>query len=209
MAIGTGSAFELVDRILSMNEGPIALVTAQTDEEFEQAFIKWLDRAVQELEAKKKDFKLLKEDGFSSALALALSSYPFVTATRETSSNGHVDLTIEVALGNRLRRKLGEAKVYKGYDWHCKGLEQLLRRYLTGRGERGLLIEYVTKPNVKGVMNSLRTEMDKKLPCDQKDIAKDHFMKWSFTSTHGHSCGDDLDVDHVGCNMYVSDEQDA
>ncbi len=205
----TGSAFELIDRIMSMNEGPIALITAQTDEEFERAFNKWLDRAVQDIQAKKKELNSLGEDGLSSVLAMALSSYPLVTVTRETSSSGHVDLTIEVGLGSRLRRMLGEAKIYNGYAYHRKGLQQLLGRYTTGGEGRGLLIEYVRKPDVKGVMVRLRQEMDKNLPCDQKGSATDHFIKWSFTSIHGHSSGEDLGVDHIGCNMHVSDEQDA
>jgi hypothetical protein len=205
----TGSAFELIERIMSINEGAIPLVIAQTDEEFEQAFEKWLDRAVHDLETKKKDFKSLGEDGLSSALASALSSYPLVTATRETNCNGHVDLTVEVGFGVRLRRKLGEAKIYSGYAYHCAGLEQLLGRYTTGREGRGLLIEYVRKPNVKGLMGNLRKEMDEQLPCNQKGSASDHFIQWSFSSIHGHSSGEDLGVDHIGCNMYVGDGQDA
>lgn len=205
----TGSVFELIARIISMNDGPIALVTAQTDEEFEQAFVKWLDRAVRDIEAKKKDYRALEEDGLTSALASSLSCHPFVIATRETSSNGHVDLTIEVNIGEKLRKKLGEAKIYRGPAYHFGGLEQLLNRYTTGREERGLLIEYVRKPNVKGLMNNIRIEMDGKFPCNQKGITKDHCMNWSFTSTHGHSSGEDLDVDHIGCNMYVNDGQEA
>lgn len=187
--------------------GLLDLFTAQTEADFETAFDLWLERAVIGLESNKINFKSLDEEGISAALTLALIT-PGLTVTQETNSNGHVDFTIEVSFSSPIRRKLGEAKIYDGPAYHMKGLQQLLGRYTTGREGRGLLIVYVKRPDVAGIMKKLRDKMDQDLPEQQKGNAKDHTMKWSFISIHGHSCGDDLEVGHIGCNLFVSNNQE-
>jgi hypothetical protein len=135
------------------------LLTAKSITEFEKAFDALLEKAVSGLEQNKKKFARLDEEGLSAALALALS-IPGLTVTRETHSNGHVDLTIEADHCTPARRKLGEAKIYKGPAYHFKGLEQLLGRYSTGREGRGLLIVYFRKPDIAGLVQNLRKQMD-------------------------------------------------
>ena len=208
MTIPPGSVADLFERALLKGSGPFALLTAQDNKEFEAAFDAWLEHAVNHLEANKKNFMPLDEEGLSAVLAAALSAAPFITATQETNSNGHVDLTIEVGFVAPLRRKLGEAKIYNGPAYHFEGLDQLLGRYTTGREGRGILVVYVRKPNVAGLMKKLRDAMDNDLPHQQKGASKDHLLKWSFVSLHSHSCGEDLEVGHVGCNLYVDENQE-
>jgi hypothetical protein len=176
------------------------LITAKSTAEFEAAFDALLDKAVSGLEQNKKKFESLDEDGLSSALALALSM-PGLTVTRETHSNGHVDLTIEADHCTPARRKLGEAKIYDGPAYHLKGIEQLLGRYTTGREGRGLMIVYFRKPNIAGLVQGLRKQMDADLPCKQQGITADHSLKWSFLTAHAHSSGENLEVSHIGCNL--------
>ena len=126
---------------------------------------------------------------------------PGLTVTRETHSNGHVDLTIEADHCTPTRQKLGEAKIYDGPAYHFKGLEQLLGRYSTGREGRGLLIIYFRKPNITGLVQNLRKQMDISHPCKQQGNTADHVLKWSFLSAHAHDCGDNLEVSHIGCNL--------
>jgi hypothetical protein len=102
-----------------------------------------------------------------------------------------------------MRRKLGEAKIYSGPAYHEKGLRQLIDRYSTGRESRGLLLNYVRKSDIAEVIKTLRQSLDTNLPLRQKGPTQDHKLKWSFSSVHGHSSGEDLAVDHVGCNLYV------
>lgn len=208
MTTASGSLLDLFDRILQKNPDVLSIYTAQTDEEFEAAFDAWFERAVIGLETDKLKFQSLDEEGLSSVLARALT-IPGMTVTRETNSNGHVDLTIEVSFSFPLRRKLGEAKIYSGPAYHFQGLHQLLGRYTTGREGRGLLIVYVRKPDVAGLMKKLRTAMDTGLPENQKGKSKDHDIKWSFISIHGHSCGEDLQVSHIGCNLFVNESQNG
>jgi hypothetical protein len=79
----------------------------------------------------------------------------------------------------------------------------LLDRYSTGREGRGLLISYVRKQNIKDLVIKLRERMDEDLPLSQKGPTRDHTLKWSFLSLHGHDSGEDLEVGHVGCNLHV------
>ena len=49
------------------------LISAKIDADFERAFDAFLDRAVSQLEANKKDFQSLDENGLSAVLTMALS----------------------------------------------------------------------------------------------------------------------------------------
>jgi hypothetical protein len=193
-----GAAF--VDLIRGKAPEYLSLLTAKTEEEFEDAFYPVLERALQGLETNSRLFSALDENGLSAVLALALQ-IPGLRVSREMHSNGHVDLTIEAENCTPARRKLGEAKIYDGFVRHIAGLEQLLGRYTTGREGRGLLIVYCQKEDVKGKMETLRANMDTSLPCDQQGNTVDHRLRWSFGSAHRHSSGEVCGVDHVGCNL--------
>jgi hypothetical protein len=82
-------------------------------------------------------------------------------------------------------------------------LEQLLGRYTTGREGRGLLIVYVQNQGIAGLIKKLRDNMNEERPMQQKGETQDHILKWSFISTHAHSCGEDLQVGHIGCNLFI------
>lgn len=178
------------------------LISAKTDVDFEKAFDAFLERAVSQLEANKKNFQTLDENGLSAVLTMALS-VPGLSATRETNSNGHVDITIVADHCMPMRKKLGEAKIYDGPEYHVKGLQQLLARYTTGREGRGMLIVYFRKQNIAGLVKKLREKMDTDLPSSQQGPTSDHLIKWSFLSKHMHSCGENLEVGHIGCNLYI------
>lgn len=178
------------------------LLSSRNDLEFEKAFDAHLEQAVSQLESNKKDFIELGENGLSGALTMALS-IPGLSATRETNSNGHVDITVVADHCTPVRKKLGEAKIYDGPEYHFKGLQQLLGRYTTGREGRGMLIVYFRKQNIAGLVKKLREKMDIDLPSSQQGATTDHTIKWSFLSEHAHACGETLEVGHVGCNLYI------
>jgi hypothetical protein len=178
------------------------LIGAKTDADFEKAFDAFLERVVSQLEMNKKDFETLDENALSAVVAMALS-VPGLSATRETNSNGHVDITIVADHCMPMRKKLGEAKIYDGPEYHLKGLQQLLGRYTTGREGRGMLIVYFRKQNIAGLVKKLREKMDADLPCAQQGQTSNHLLKWSFLSKHAHSCGETLEVGHIGCNLYI------
>lgn len=203
MMTGNDSLQNLVDRIARKAPEYLDLLTAETSSDFDAAFDALLEKTIIRLEQNKKNYEKLDEEGLSAVLASSLS-VPGLSVTQETHSNGHVDLTIVADHCVPTRTKLGEAKIYDGPAYHIQGLEQLLGRYTTGRENRGLLIVYVRKQDVSGKIIKLRESMDKTLPLHQQGATTDHILKWSFISTHKHSSGEDLDVCHVGCNLYVS-----
>lgn len=196
------SALEYVEMLKRKAPEYLDLLTAETDEEFETAFDAILEKALTCLEKNKKNFQTLDEVGLSAVLAGAIS-IPGLTVSQEMHSGGHVDLTIEAEHCMPARTMLGEAKIYRGYRYHESGLAQLLGRYTTGRECRSFLIVYIRNKDIKGLVEKLRVEMDGNLPLAQKGATASHTLKWSFLSTHTHSCGEDLQVCHVGCNLHV------
>jgi hypothetical protein len=93
------------------------------------------------------------------------------------------------------------ANRHNSYAYHIGGLEQLLG-YMTGRAS-GYLLNYVRKKNILNLVKTLRDEMDQKLPCDQSGTCTDHTLKWSFSSLHAHSSGEQVKVFHIGFNMFA------
>lgn len=193
----------LIDTVHRKAPEYLDLLMASDDASFEAAFAPMLERAVQQLEANGKNFANLDEEGLTATLVLALT-VPGLTVTQETHSNGHVDLTIKADHCFPARMKLGEAKIYDGPEKHFGGLKQLLDRYTTGREGRGLLITYVRKADIAGLLTKLRERMDLELPSQQQGASTDLPIKWSFLTGHAHSCGEVLEVSHVGCNLFVA-----
>lgn len=202
MTVPPGTLADYVDRLSRRAPEYLDLVSAQTEQEFETVFIGLLEKAVAGIEKNKGHFNGLDEEALTAVLVLALTM-PGLTVTQEAHSNGHVDLTIEADHCVPMRRKLGEAKIYKGPAYHVKGIGQLLGRYTTGREGRGFLVVYVKKPAIADLIKNLRHKMDTDLPLQQRGATQDHPMKWSFVSVHGHSCGEDLEIGHIGCNLHV------
>lgn len=197
-----GSALALIDQIRRKAPAYLDLLTAPNDDEFEKAFDSILEKAITGLETNAKNFEALNEVGLTACLIMGLS-IPGLTVTAETHSNGHVDLTVNADHCVPARKKLGEAKIYDGPEYHFKGLEQLLKRYSTGRDARGLMIVYFQKKDIAGLVKKLRQRMDNDKPCSQQGYTADHQLKWSFLTSHTHSSGENLKVSHIGCNIFI------
>src|SRR5262245_28259532 len=110
MSKGQNSLLDYTEILKRKASETLDLLTAQNDEQFEMAFDALLQRAVEQLEENKAEFKNLNENGLSSTLAMALRM-PGLEVLREAHSNGHVDLTIIVYHCAQTRKKLGEAKI--------------------------------------------------------------------------------------------------
>jgi hypothetical protein len=204
MSKNTGTLDSLINHIRRKAPEYLDLFSAQSEAEFDAALDGLLERAVSHLEKNKANFQTLNEEGLTAVLVASLT-IPGLTVTQETHSNGHVDVTIEADHCMPARRKLGEAKIYRGYSYHVSGLKQLLGRYTTGRESRGLLIVYFRKPEVRRFVAQLQQQMDMNRPMNQTAESKSHTLKWSFCTEHIHSSGESLEVEHIGCNLYIED----
>lgn len=203
--MGESNAYEYFDLINRISPITRKIISAQTEEEFDDVFDDWLVQAIDQLERDKAHYHQMSEDGISGALANALRTGE-ILVTREENSNGHVDLTIKRLCALPPMTKLGEAKIWKGKKYHIEGLDQLINRYSTGRGCRGFVISYVKKRNIKNKFNNLRDYINQTKPHDFEGQCKDHKIKWSFLSSHKHTSGDVIDICHLGCNLYVDNK---
>lgn len=179
----------------------VDLLTAETELEFDSAFAPWLAQAIHDIEANSKNFTNLGETGLVAALAMGLRM-PGLTVKQEVNSNGHVDLTITLDHSFPMLFSLGEAKVYDGPELHKKGLAQLMGRYMTGREAQCLMLSFVQKKDIAGIVKKLRDDMDKCLPSAQQGNSDGLPTKWAFKTSHQHTSGEIRSVAHYSCNLF-------
>ena len=193
--------YNYIELTKKLSRETLDLVTANTENEFDIAFDNWLTQAISKMEANKLNFNSLDENGLSAVLAASLTTGE-ISVTQEQNSNGHVDLTIKLNNSAFPRTKLGEAKIWRGKEYHIKGLDQLLNRYTTGRECRGFVISYVKQKDITGLFIDLRKHIDSSKPFNLEGLCLDHNIKWSFLSNHKHNSGELIAVCHIGCNLF-------
>jgi hypothetical protein len=193
--------YNYIELTKRLSRETLDLITANTDEEFDAAFDNWLTQAISKMEANKLNYTSLDENGYSAVLAAALTTGE-ISVSQEQNSNGHVDLTVKLNNSSTPRIKLGEAKIWRGKEYHARGLDQLLNRYTTGRECRGFVISYVKIKDIKGLFEDLRKHIDESKPFNLEGICLDHNIKWSFLSKHNHSSGELIAICHIGCNLH-------
>jgi hypothetical protein len=195
------SLLDLIDLIQKKEPERLNLIRATDQAQFESAFDGLLEQAVMTLESNKKNFSGLDEVGLSAVLAASMTGFG-LAVSQETHSNGHVDLTFNGIYCNPSRKIIGEAKIYKGPEYHISGIEQLLGKYTTGRECRAQLIVYFRTPKIENLVKKIRDRMDKDRPCGQVGPTVNHNLKWSFLSSHQIHTGGQHEVGHIGCNLY-------
>lgn len=198
--------------MLSLEDSLKALLTLQpeyrilldpnaTDEEFDDAIEYLINDAARWLEDNANSLSEDSEDSLSTTLAGRISSGKLITVTRETNNKGHVDITITVI--SSPHKRLGEAKIYSGFSYHQKGLQQLIDRYSTGRSRSGYIFCYVKEQDIRGKFSKLQSDCDKVKPCRQAGSASVNNCRWSFITMHEHASGEALRVVHYGINLHV------
>jgi hypothetical protein len=201
MSLEGGTLFDLADQLRQQSPEHLDLFASLTDDQFQLAIDTLLNKAWSGLEEIKKGLQSLDEPTLSGVLRLAMLT-PGLSVSLEQYSNGHADLTIESYRLGVARRILGEAKIHDGPRYHIDGVKQLLG-YMTGRELRGLMVVYMRKANGSVLMKKIRDTMDDEKPADQQSLTTPHAIRWAFDSNHLHSCGDNIRVSHVACNLHV------
>ncbi|WP_369070832.1 hypothetical protein [Burkholderia gladioli] len=177
------------------------LFGASTEEDFNAFLDLHFERCVQRMEAEAHHLVEDGEEKLSAFLAAALS-LPGLAVTRESFSNGRVDLTIRSESVLNTQQRLAEAKIYGGPSYHAKAIGQLIARYSTGRQQVGYVIEYVKDPGIARIVSRLRNVADSELPVQQKGSTRDHAMRWAYVSDHQHASDELIRVVHINVNLH-------
>jgi hypothetical protein len=193
----------LVDLIAKKSPSYLSLLCSTNEIEFDDALDSIIEKIIDDIERDANLFSQLKEDGITAILSIAINQVDGLHATQQAHSNGHVDITIETDDFFPVRRRLGEAKIYAGPQYHEKGLEQLIQRYSTGRQKSGYMIEYIKSPGIKLLVEKIRTHMDSHKPSGQDGATQDHRIRWAFVSHHLHGSGERIRIVHLNCNLFV------
>ena len=201
MSLDGGTLFDLTNHLRQDSPQHLDLFASLSDDEFQVAFDALLNKVMAGLEEIKNGLQTLDEPTLSGLLRLGMMTTG-LSVSIEQYSNGHADLTVESYRLGIARRILGEAKIYDGPKYHIDGISQLLG-YMTGREQRGLMVVYMRKANGSQLMKKIQNTIDKKKPAKQQGLTTPHAMKWAFDSKHLHSCGDNIRISHVTCNLHV------
>lgn len=174
------------------------LLRVESEPEFVTVTEEALELAIRKIEGGSTRYHVLDERGLSGLLADILSAGGYHAAA-ERDQNGHVDVLIEHAFGGRWRY-LGECKIYRGYQYHVDGCEQLLG-YCTGREGRAFCLDFFKETAMLEKLGEIRLRMDKELPLQQKGSSENHSMQGAFTTTHPHQNGGLVGILHTGCSL--------
>ena len=173
---------------------------ARSPDEFADALETAIESAVQHMEAGA-SFNYNRDERALTHELVGCLGGGGVHVQNEGHSSGHVDVT--VAHPNQTGwRVLGECKIYRGPAHHVEGCGQLLLRYATGRLPRTFCLDFVQLGDIHGKIQRIRDHMDHDLPLEQQGVARDHRMRWAFTTDHRHGSGENVSILHVGCNVY-------
>lgn len=188
---------------LRSNRGEVIckIICAQSNDEFDEGLESLLEKAVDYLEQNANHLCHLGEEAISCFLVAFLHIPGVLRAIQEAHSNGHVDITIEDVTVSP-RRRLAEAKIYKGPAYHTDGLSQLIDRYMTGRIGKGFIIEYFKEADISGLVAKMRSHLDQEKPCKQQGDSQIHLIRWAFTTVNLHHSGESLHILHLNCNLH-------
>jgi hypothetical protein len=176
---------------------------ADSERDFIESVESALENSIRRIEGMARDFCHSSERQLSLMLSQFMDAGGMPT-TAETNHNGHADLSIQHPAG-KFGVVLGECKIYAGYQRRCKGCDQLLNRYSSGRSPRGFCLDFFEKPAMYEKMNEVRNEFDTHRPLRQTKPSSDHRIKGCFLTIHLHFTATEIEVLHLCCNVFHPD----
>lgn len=189
--------------ISSRNPPAFAAWKSRTEEEFVDAVERALDSYIRQVEDGAREFRMLSEPGLSGLIAKLFISGG-ISAGPEENVRGHVDLVIHHPADIPFR-VLGECKIWDGPEWHLKGCDQLLRRYMTGRESRSFCLDFFKGPEMYKKLEALKRKLNEEKPLRQTRDVEPHFILGAFVTEHEHSSGRQVMLLHLGCNLHVEE----
>lgn len=195
------SLYDYIERIAHVIPEALNTWRAQSPDGFVHVSENLLGASIVHLEQQANNFQASGEDNITTAAIGFLTRYG-IQATSQTNSRGHVDIFIQ----HGLRRTLvicGEAKIWRGTAYHMSGLTQVLG-YCTGRLPFCFVLVYVKTGAIQTHVNTLRSELDARLPNSQQGPCLDHHsLNWALVTNHVHSSSNLVTVLHAGVNLVL------
>lgn len=154
-----------------------------------------------DVEKQAKNFKGLNEDGLSAIFATALNQTSMFQAVNEAFSKGKVDITITCLTFKEKHEFtcLGEAKIWDGYEYVVKGVQQI-DRYLTGRHKKGFMLYYFQQKNCDILFNEYLDRMSKERIAEV--VSQD--TRHAVTQHRHSSSGSTIFLDHFAVNLFIT-----
>lgn len=194
------SLARVVGLLETTNPNLYRLFLADTEESFIEVTEDALEQAIRTIEGGAKRYSALDERGLSR-LVTDLLNQAGHKAMPERDHNGHVDIVIEHAFGGGWKY-LGECKIYRHFQYHVDGCQQLLG-YCSGRELRAFNLEFFKSPEMFEKLAALRQRFDQEKPALQKGDSRDHRILGAFLTEHKHSNGRHIELLHLGCAVRV------
>ncbi len=140
-----------------------------------------------------------EENRLSAEIVNCLTSVGY-HSENDPMQGGHVDFLVEPK-HKRTLKWYGEAKIWHGPKYLNDGITQLLSRYASGRqGYLGFVVYFKTDDMV-GKMSEWSSHLTK-----QADVLSiedsTSTSKFSFCSTHKHSTGSQIKIQHLAVNVH-------
>lgn len=171
----------------------------KSEEVFIRRLYKELDEIIISVERGRKERCEDEENRLSSEIVNCLKSAGY-HSENDPMQGGHVDFLVEPEQ-NRTLKWYGEAKIWHGPKYLNDGITQLLSRYASGRqGYLGFVVYFKTDDMV-GKMSEWSSHLTK-----QADVLSiedsTSTSKFSFCSTHKHSTGSQIKIQHLAVNVH-------
>lgn len=141
-------------------EVPFEKLYSCSEAELAEEAIKLVNRILSELEENSKVYQEAGEDTLSSNIVIAINQHFLFKATRESNSNGHVDITI---IAPRIKDEgyfkfKGEAKIWNGVQYALQGFDQL-QGYLNGRHDHAFVALYFRGQSCDDKFNEYKDDL--------------------------------------------------
>lgn len=172
---------------------------AVTPEGFLEATDRLVLRAIDHLEESANHLRNSSEDTITVSAIGFLNRYG-IQASYQTNSRGHVDIFIRHSWQPGFV-VCGEAKIWRGVAYHIGGMAQVLQ-YTTGRYPACFVLEYVKSGALAAHIQTLRAELDARLPQGQNAPCAAHpSITQALLTTHDHNSGTPIRMLHAGVNL--------
>ncbi len=193
------SLYDFIERIAHAIPEALNTFRAQSPEGFVEVSERLLSVAIVHLEEQGNNLRNCKEDAITSSVIGFFNRFG-IRASSQTNSRGHVDIYIRHSYLPALVI-CGEAKIWRGISYHISGLAQVLG-YSTGRVPYCFLLVYVTSGKINEHVETIRAELDEKLPERQQGPSSPHeSLQCALVTEHFHSGGNQVKVLHAAVNL--------